>query len=144
MEKLILKGKPVVEGVVEGEALVTKSTIQFMGGIDPFSGTVIAPSDHELKGESISGKILVFSAEIGSTSDPLGYYVLAKLGTAPKAILCSTRGQMPVVSSIIGNTPFVYGLDKNPTENIHTGDRVTIDGNQGIVEIKKCGGFNKD
>ena len=137
MEKITLKGKPVVEGVAEGEALVTSGTIQFVGTIDFGTGTIMAPPDHELKGKIISGKILVFSAEVGSTGDPMGYYYLKRSGAGPKAIVCSTRGQMPVVCSIIGNTPFVYDLDKDPVENIKTGDHVKIDGSKGTVEVTR-------
>jgi len=137
MEKIVLKGKPIVEGVVEGDALVTSGSMQFLGPIDIKTGTIVAPPDHELLGKSISGKILVFSAEIGSTGDPLGYYILQRAGTGPKAIVCSTRGQMPIVSSIVGDTPFVYAPDKNPVEKIKTGDYVKVDGNKGIVEVTK-------
>jgi predicted aconitase with swiveling domain len=37
---LVLKGRKVVGGVVEGEALVTKQTISGWGGINPMSGTI--------------------------------------------------------------------------------------------------------
>jgi len=137
MKKIRLHGKPVVEGVAEGQALVTRGPITFFGTIDYASGTVMSPPDHELKGESITGKILVFSSEVGATAEPLGYYLLKRAETAPKAIVCSTRGEMPVVCSILGETPFVYGLDKDPTEHIETGDYVRVDGNEGIVEITK-------
>ena len=135
MERFLMRGKPIVEGLVEGEALVTRGSMQFLGVIDPFSGTILASPDQELKGKSVTGKILVFSAEIGSTADPLGYYLLKRAETGPKAIICSTHGQMPVVSSIIADTPFVYGLDKDPTEHIRTGDHVIVDGDKGIVEV---------
>lgn len=143
MESLVLRGKPIVEGVAEGEALVTRGPMQFLGPIDPFSGTIMASPDQELKGKSLSGRILVFSAEVGSTGDPLGFYLLKRAGTGPKAIVCSTRGQMPVVSSIIANTPFVYGLDKDPTEHIRTGDRVRVDGDKGTVEVVRGGGSSR-
>jgi len=96
---------------------------------------VLAPAYHELKGQSIAGKILVFSSEVGSTAEPLGYYLLQKAGSGPKAIICSTSGQMPVVCSVVGNTPYVYGLDKDPVEVIRTGAHVKIDGKQGVVEV---------
>jgi predicted aconitase with swiveling domain len=138
MEKITLRGRPVVEGVVEGQALVTRGSVTFFGTVDFATGTIVAPPDHELKGKSISGKILVFSSEVGSTAEPLGYYLLKRSGTGPKAIVCSTRGQMPVVCSIIGNTAFVYNLDKDPVTHIKTGDHVKIDGNRGTVEVTRA------
>ena len=137
MEKIIVKGETVVEGVVNGEALVTSGTVTFFGMIDFDTGTIIGPEDHELKGKSISGKILVFSAEVGSTGEPLGYYLLQRYGNGPKGIVCSTQGQMPVVCSIIGKTPFVYNLDRDPLEYIRSGDHVKIDGDHGLIEVTR-------
>jgi predicted aconitase with swiveling domain len=136
MQKIVLRGKPVVEGVAEGEALVTKASVTFFGTMDYATGTIVAPSDHELKGQSVAGKILVFRAEVGATAEPLGYYLLKKAGRMPKALVCATPGQMPVVCSIIGNTPFVYNLDRSPIDIIKTGDQVKVDGNRGVVEIQ--------
>ena len=41
MDKIVLHGRKVVGGVVEGEALVTKETISGWGGIDVKTGTII-------------------------------------------------------------------------------------------------------
>lgn len=131
----LLKGKPIVAGVAEGFALVTRETMQFLGTIDYTTGVILAPPYHSLKGECITGKIIVFSSEVGSTAEPFGYYLLQRYGTGPKAIICRTLGQMPIVCSMIGNTPFVYGLEKDPIEYINTGDYVKVDGNNGLVEI---------
>lgn len=134
--KIVLRGDIGVKGSAEGPALVTSESIHFLGGVDFKTGVVIK-SNHELEGKSLAGKILVFPAQVGSTGEPMGLYFLTRSGKNPKAILCSTRGQMPVVSSMVSGLPFVYNLDKDPVEVIETGDHVRIDADKGIVEVIK-------
>ena len=59
MKTLELKGRKIVEGIAEGEALVTKDCISFMGTVNPKTGYVIERG-HELEGQCMKGKILVF------------------------------------------------------------------------------------
>jgi len=56
MKTLILKGHKVIEGHVEGEALVTKEPISFMGSINPKTGIVIERG-HDIEGQCLKGKI---------------------------------------------------------------------------------------
>lgn len=137
MKCITLRGKSVVEGVAEGEALVTRGAIQFFGTVEYRTGVITAPLDHELRGVSISGKILVCDSEVGSTAEPFGFYLLKKAGMAPAAIVVKSRGTMPVICSLVTNTPFVFDLDSDPLEHINSGDQVRVDGNRGIVEVIK-------
>jgi predicted aconitase with swiveling domain len=54
-----LRGRTVVGGCTEGEALVTRDTISGWGGVNPMSGTIIE-TRHELRGQSFKDKVLVF------------------------------------------------------------------------------------
>jgi len=56
-----IRGRKVVGGIAEGEALVTRERISGWGGVDPRSGTVVE-TRHELRGQSFAGKVLVFRA----------------------------------------------------------------------------------
>jgi uncharacterized protein len=67
--KLILRGRPVVPGIAEGEALVTREAISGWGGIDPATGTIIERR-HELCGQSFTGKVLVYPAPRGPPAGP--------------------------------------------------------------------------
>ena len=67
----VLKGRKVVGGVAEGEALVTRQTISGWGGINPMLGTV-TETRHELRGQSFKDKILVFpGAKPGRPGHPV-------------------------------------------------------------------------
>ena len=58
-EIITIRGRKVVPGVAEGEALVTTQPISGWGGVDPRNGTVVEMR-HELRGQSFAGKVLVF------------------------------------------------------------------------------------
>ncbi len=66
---LILRGRTVVPGAVEGEALVSHEPISGWGGIDPARGVIIERR-HELYGVCFTGKILVFPSAKGSSGGP--------------------------------------------------------------------------
>ena len=50
-DKIVLRGRKVVGGCAEGEALVTRDTISGWGGINEREGTVIERR-HELRGKA--------------------------------------------------------------------------------------------
>ena len=57
MEQLV--GRLISKGKAEGEALVTSQPISFYGGVDPNTGIIIEKG-HQLNGQSVKDKILVF------------------------------------------------------------------------------------
>lgn len=139
MTTITLHGRPIVGGVVEGEALVTKERISGWGGIDPRTGTVIE-TRHELFGQSFAGRILVFPGAKGS-SGWSGMFHMARVGgVAPKAMLFKNMGTKMALGAIVTRVPAVTDLDQDPLEVIETGDWVRVDGDRGIVEIRKAGG----
>ncbi len=134
--KIILRGRKVIGGVAEGEAVVTKEPVSFLGGVNPDKGTLVERG-HEAEGQCITGKIFVFPHGKGSTGGPYIIYAMAKRKTAPVAMINVEAEPIIAVGAAMGNIPLVDRLDKNPLEVITTGDHVRIDGDQGIVEITK-------
>ena len=134
--KILLRGRKVIGGSAEGEAVVTKEPVSFLGGVNPDKGVVVERG-HELEGQSITGKIFIFPHGKGSTAGPYIIYAMAKRKTAPVAMINVEAEPIIAVGAAMGNIPLVDRLDKNPLEVIATGDYVRIDGDQGIVEITK-------
>jgi len=134
--KIVLRGRKVIGGVAEGEAVVTKEPVSFLGGVNPDKGTLVERG-HEAEGQCITGKIFVFPHGKGSTGGPYIIYAMAKRKTAPVAMINVEAEPIIAVGAAMGNIPLVDRLDKNPLEVITTGDHVRIDGDQGIVEITK-------
>src|SRR4030042_2225718 len=84
---MILKGKTVKKGIVEGEAIVSQLPFSFLGDLDPLTGKVV-PEGHDLQGHSIAGKIFVFETGKGSTVGPNVAFQAKQLGNTPAGMIC--------------------------------------------------------
>ena len=126
-----LQGRKIYQGRAEGEALVTSMGISFYGGVDPERGVVVEKG-HELEGQPICGKILVFPTGKGSTVGSYTLYRLKKAGLAPAAIINAECETITAVGCIISEIPCV---DQIPIERLKTGVRVRLDGEVGLVEV---------
>jgi len=133
MKIKVLKGRSIVPGHCRGLALVTMKPISFLGGVDPNSGKIIE-RDHDLKGESMRGRILCFPHGHGSTVGSYVIYSLAKKGLGPKAIVNETADPVVVAGAIIADIPTVDQVD---ICHIATGDEVEVDGEKGTVTFTK-------
>jgi predicted aconitase with swiveling domain len=136
MKKILLRGRKVVGGVAEGEALVTKDRISGWGGIDPRTGTVIE-TRHELKGKSFKGKVLVFPGAKGSSGWSSQFHVARLAGAAPLAMVFNEMSTKIALGAVVTHAPSVTDLDQDPLKVIATGDWVKVDGDRGIVEVTK-------
>jgi predicted aconitase with swiveling domain len=128
---VVFQGRPICAGTAEGEALVTTMGISFFGGVDPDSGVVVEKG-HELEGQTVAGKILVFPTGKGSTVGSYTIYRLSKAGKAPLAILNAECEPITAVGCIIAGIPCI---DQIPIEQIATGDHLRLDGTDGLVEM---------
>jgi hypothetical protein len=127
-----LNGRRIYKGVAEGEAIVTKDGISFYGGVDPDTGKVVEVG-HELEGQTITGKILVFPTGKGSTVGSYTLYRMKKNNTAPAAIVNRQIDTIIAVGCIISEIPCVDKIDVN---EIKTGQRIVVNGSEGTVEVK--------
>ena len=129
-----LRGRGIVPGVVEAEALVTHDAISGFGGIDVATGTVIEPR-HELFGVCFTGKVLVFPGAKGS-SGWSGYFQSTRLmGTGPAAMVFNVLTTKAVLGAIVTRVPTVVEATPDPLDVIRTGDLVRVDGDSGVVTI---------
>ncbi len=105
-----LRGRVIYDGKAEGVALVSASPISFYGGVDPDSGKVIERG-HELQGQSVKGRVLVFPHGKGSTVGSYILYRLKKKGLAPSAIVNGKCETIVAVGAIISSIPCVDEID---------------------------------
>lgn len=131
---ILLRGRGIVPGVVEGEALVTRETISGWGGVAPMTGTIIE-SRHELKGQSFAGKILVFPGAKGSSGWSSMFHTTRLAGTSPLALVFNVMTTKVALGAVVMRIPSVTELNRDPLKLIRTGDRVRVDGNAGTVTI---------
>jgi predicted aconitase with swiveling domain len=131
-----LKGRTISRGRAEGEVLLSRDPISFLGSVDPKTGMIIEEK-HALAGKSIKGKVLVFPHGKGSTVGSYVMYQLKKNGTAPAAIVNLETEPIVAVGAIISEIPLVDKLDRNPYEVLNNGDLVLVNGSEGYIELIK-------
>ena len=125
-----LRGRAICRGWAQGTALVSPAAIGFLGGVDPDTGIVVE-LEHPLHGQSVAGRVLVFPTGKGSTVGSYTLYRLCKNGLAPTAIVNARSEAIVAVGAIISSIPMVDLVD---VSQIRTGDAVTVDGEDVIVD----------
>ncbi|WP_394296224.1 DUF126 domain-containing protein [Methanolobus tindarius] len=131
-----IKCRTISRGVAEGEVLLTNDAISFLGNVDPETGEIVE-AQHELYGQSIAGKVLVFPHGKGSTVGSYVIYQLFKNGVAPAAMINLESEPIVAVGAIISEVPLVDRLEKDPYEVLKNGDRVIVNSTEAFVELKK-------
>lgn len=134
-EKIILKGRKVIGGIAEGEALVSKMPLMGWGNVDSENGYT-TERNHPLYEVPYQGKVLVFTEPRGSGGF-VGYGRSRFFGTQPAAFLYRKGNNLTVFAAMVMNVPTVTDFDKDPTEVIETGDHVIVNGDTGTVEVIK-------
>lgn len=128
---MIMKGRCISPGRAEGEALVSTQPIGFYGGIDAKTGIFIEKG-HELEGQSVKDRILVFPRGKGSTVGSYVIYGLKRNGVAPRAIINQETETIVATGTILAGIPCIDGIDVSA---IKTGDALTIDADKCEVEV---------
>ena len=134
--QIVLRGRKVVGGCAEGEALVTRQTISGWGGIDPMTGTIIE-TRHELRGVSFKDKVLVFPGAKGSSGWSAAFHQTRLTNSAPLAMIFNVMTTKIALGAVVLRVPAVTELDRDPLDVIETGDWVKVDGDRGVVEVTK-------
>ena len=127
---MILEGRTIYKGKVAAQSLVTSQGISFFGGVDPDTGLIVERG-HELEGQSVAGKVLVFPMGKGSTVGSYTLYRLKHNGLAPAAIINAECETITAVGCIIAEIPCV---DQVAIDRIPSGALVSIDGETVVVE----------
>jgi len=133
--KIILRGRKVIGGYAEGEALVSKMPLMGWGNVDAKNGYTVE-RNHPLYEVPFKGKVLVFTEPRGSGGF-VGYGASRMFGTNPIAFLYRKGNNLTVFAAMVMNVPTVTDFDQDPTEVIETGDHVIVNGDEGIVEVIK-------
>jgi|Deesub1362A_J573_1020465.scaffolds.fasta_scaffold00307_24 hypothetical protein len=143
MGRIVIKGRGIVDGLAEGEALVSLEQIVWSHGVEPSRG-IINDKKVRLHGQSIKGKVFVYPYGKGSTSSSTWILETIRCGNAPCAIINRETELIIATGFLYGqllygaNIPVVDNLEQDPFEVIETGDWVKVDGYQGLVEIHKA------
>jgi predicted aconitase with swiveling domain len=138
--ELSLKGCKIAPGKARGKVLATEEPISFWGGVDPASGRVIDPR-HELFGQEICGKVLVFPQGKGSSTTSLIILELLRVAKAPAAIINVHTEPIlatgPIVSRLFYDQGFpMITLAETDFKRLRTGQLAEVDADNCIVHIE--------
>jgi predicted aconitase with swiveling domain len=122
---------------VSGEALVTDDNFSARYDLDRIAGVFSRPQ-HKLAGQSYVDKIMVFNTAKGGVASAWMLHEMKSRGIAPKAILFNN------VNPILAQGAALAGMamcdrfeDGDVTRLIQTGDRLTVDPQNGLVTIQR-------
>ena len=133
MRKKILNGRVISTGTASGEALLSKDSISFSGGVN--MDGIVVENEHCLEGQSLAGRVLVFPALKGSAAGMWLLYRLVLKGRGPIALVVSEADAILTAAAIFGEIPAMDHFDHDPLTFLKTGDTVTMDTVRGIVTI---------
>lgn len=105
MERVI-KGRALISGEAEGEALVADEPLSFWGGYDQRTGEII-DRRHPLSGRIAAARVLVIPASRGSSTTTAVLLEAVKLGKAPAAIVTGAVDHFFSLASIVADE--MYG-----------------------------------
>jgi predicted aconitase with swiveling domain/8-oxo-dGTP pyrophosphatase MutT (NUDIX family) len=124
---LILQGRAISPGKANGKVLKYNGMFSFLGGVTPSTGDLNGGTGN------MADKVFVFLAGKGSTVGSFVMYDLMVHGKAPVAIINNSAETIVTTGAVISSIPMVDMID---IDLILDGDDVTVDGNNGTVDIK--------
>ncbi|UQZ87831.1 hypothetical protein C4J81_00790 [Deltaproteobacteria bacterium Smac51] len=136
--EMIIKGRGVMPGVVEGEAVVCPGGLSAYGGLDLDSG-VITDFENVNHGRTIKNAILILPSSKGSNGWSSSFTAAKVAGAAPAAWAFSKVDSSVGVAVVTVGIPAVvdFPSDSDPCLKINTGDRVRLDGTLGTLTVIK-------
>ena len=131
-----IRGRGVVKGYAEGEALVADTTLSFWGEVDAITGKVIGVG-HPLEGISLGGRVLVIRSTKGSSGTPMVLNLAQLEGNAPAAFVNVEVDGLAALGCIVNEIPMMTELKQDPFELIATGDHVVVDADEGVLRVTR-------
>ena len=132
-----MRGRVVVAGSAEGEALVTTEPLSFWGGFDFRTGEII-DRHHPLAGVRAAGRVLVVPFSKGSSTTTAVLLEAVRAGTAPAAIITTGVDAFFALASIVAGEMYgksfpVIALDAADFSRLKTGDLLMVDASGAIA-----------
>ncbi len=140
------KGRAVISGEIEGEALVSSQPINWLSSYSinlalPWKKGKISDRQHELFGQDLRNKILFVPCAVGSTTGGLLLLEAIKARITPKGVVLKEADTLTVSGGILADI-WVKDMQLPPIlecskifNEIKTGDRIKISKDE--IEIIK-------
>ena len=122
--------------VAEGEALVSHEGFSARYDYDRYKG-VISRRSHELYGQSIVGKVVVFRTAKGGVATSWMMLDMVERGTCPAGFIFCRTNPVMVQGAALADVALMHELTPDPLEAIQQGDFVRMNPAEGIVEVTR-------
>jgi predicted aconitase with swiveling domain len=141
------KGTAIVAGRGAGEALVTRTPINFTAAFTkphnllPWRRGEIRDRHHDRFRSNVAGKVLVFPACVGSTFTGMVLMQLVSEEKGPAAIVVQNADSLLVSGAVLAQVWFSKGVPvveyqpEDLFEKIRPGDNVAVDGDTGEISV---------
>ena len=132
-----LRGRVLVEGDAEAEVLPLTAPLSFWGGVNAQTGEIVDPRHPEC-GATLTGRVVVIPATVGSSSSSSILLELLRNGCGPSALLLGeTDPILPlgaVVARELGYEPCpIVSLDTATMRTASQAKRLRVRRDGGIV-----------
>jgi len=140
MERMIIKGNPVITGIAKGIALVSREPLSFWGGYDWKTGEII-DRRHPLSGSIAKDKILAIPFTRGSSTTTSVLLEAVRAKTSPAAIITTAADFFFALASVVADELYaqpipLVAISESDFARLQTGDRVEINV-QGKIVVER-------
>ena len=141
MSGISLRGRGLIAGSAEGDALLSIKAFTFAHGVDPSTGTVTDVRS-DIRGKLVKGKVLFYPFGKGSTTASSWFLEAVRLGNYPSAIVTEGVDLSAVIGSVMARlvygreVPVVSGISRAEYVKIAPGARVRVASSQGGAEVE--------
>ena len=125
-----MEGRFLVEGPVDGTALVLAEPLSFWGGLDPITGEIVE-ANHPQRGEVVTGRVLVMPSGRGSSSSATVLAESIRLGTGPAGVVLGEADEIVAIGALAaealyGVTTAVFLASRGDYAAIRQGDHLAF------------------
>ena len=131
---LILHGPHGFGATVGGEALVSSQGFSARYDLDRERGVFSRPA-HDLHGQSLVGRVLVFPTAKGGVASSWMLREMASRQVAPLALIFTRTNPVMVQGAVLAGIPILHRLTPDPAVTIRSGDWVEVDPAAGEVRL---------
>lgn len=131
---LILSGGKGFGGDVRGLALVSMQGFGIRYDLNLETG-MIGNREHDLFGEFIKDRVLVFTKPKGGIAASWALAKLTEAGIGPRAIIFRQASPIFAQGALFAGIPMLHCLDDDPCTLLRSGDEVLVRAEKGTVEI---------
>ena len=125
-----MDGRFLVEGPVDGTALVLAEPLSFWGGLDPVTGEIVE-ANHPQRGEVVTGRVLVMPSGRGSSSSATVLAESIRLGRGPTGVVLGEADEIVAIGALVaealyGVTTAVFVASRYGYASIRDGDHLAF------------------